>query len=273
MDVEALQQTISAMRTDAYHPQGWPMAVCATSGTTVMGAFDDLPAIAAVCEAHACWLHVDASWGGAVMFAPEAPRYMRGVENADSVSFNPHKLLNVTHQCSFLLVKDQRVLYAPPADAGYLFHADGKHMDLAAKTLGCGRRGEALKLYLSWLRYGTHGFGQRISAGLALAQRVRAYIQTQPTLELGPQAEPLFLQICFRPRQAGNAGTRALHAAFVRERTFAVDFAPIHGEEYLRLVVHPSTEYEAYETLVRAAAAAAAAAATAATTQQRNETT
>ena len=42
--------------------QGYtPFAVVATSGTTILGAFDPLDAVAEVCSKHQLWLHVDVS--------------------------------------------------------------------------------------------------------------------------------------------------------------------------------------------------------------------
>lgn len=43
-----------------------PFLVSATSGTTVLGAFDPLEAIADVCQRHGLWMHVDAAWGRVV---------------------------------------------------------------------------------------------------------------------------------------------------------------------------------------------------------------
>lgn len=247
------------MRADPEHPRGCPVMVCATSGTTVLGAFDDIAAIAEVCGRHGIWLHADASWGGGIAFTPAAPTYLQGVHRADSVTINPHKLLRVTHQCSFLLLRDRRQWVGAPKHAGYLYHADAGATDLATKTLGCGRRGEALKLYLVWLRYGTYGLGAQLTEALGLAQRVRDTIRTKPSLELGPQADPPFLQVCFRPQRAAAHATRQLHAALADAQMYAVDFAPWAGEEYLRLVVHPGTPWPVLAGLLDAAAEAAAA--------------
>ena len=38
-----------------------PMAVVATAGTTVLGAFDSFIEISAVCRKHDLWIHVDVS--------------------------------------------------------------------------------------------------------------------------------------------------------------------------------------------------------------------
>ncbi|WFD26682.1 glutamate decarboxylase [Malassezia nana] len=250
MDVGALEALLREMHEDVAHPRGMPLMVCATSGTTVLGAFDDLTRLAPLCAQYQCWLHVDASWGGSAIFSPEGRALMRGIAQADSLTVNPHKLLAVSHQCSFLLVRHGRTLTTCVDDAGYLFHAVPDAPDLATKTLGCGRRGEALKFYLVWLRYGTHGLCSHVQAGLAKAQALLAHLKTHAsTLELGPLAEPLFLQICFRPRGQGSEGARRAQAQLAAQR-YAVDFAPLPDGEYLRLVVHPTTPLETYCAMV-----------------------
>ena len=86
-----------------------PFYVNATAGTTVMGSYDPVEAIADICERHKLWLHVDACWGGAVAFSPELRKgRLDGIERADSIAFNPHKMLGVPVTCSFLLGKDMR---------------------------------------------------------------------------------------------------------------------------------------------------------------------
>ena len=86
-----------------------PFYVNCTAGTTVLGSFDPIAPLARICQKHKMWLHVDGSWGGAVAFSkPLREGRLHGIELADSVTFNPHKLLGVPLTCSFLLGKDMR---------------------------------------------------------------------------------------------------------------------------------------------------------------------
>jgi glutamate/tyrosine decarboxylase-like PLP-dependent enzyme len=86
-----------------------PFYVNATAGTTVLGSYDPFDEIADICERHKLYLHVDGSWGGSAIFSEKlrSTRF-KGVERADSIAFNPHKLLAVPLTCSFLLAKDLR---------------------------------------------------------------------------------------------------------------------------------------------------------------------
>lgn len=249
MDPKALEAQLAAMAHDAGHPQGYPFFVCATSGTTVLGAFDDLRAIAALCRRYGCWLHVDASWGGPVVFSERWRFLLDGSDAADSLTINPHKLLCVPQQCSFFLVRHAHTLYAHSVKAGYLFHSNNR--DQASKTLGCGRRGDALKLYLAWVRYGRAGFGAHIDAGMELSRRVRAFLERETSFEVLSGAEPQFLQVCFRPRGAESSDIRALYDALQRERMYALDFAPVDGETYFRLVVHPTVPFDTFVAMIR----------------------
>ncbi len=194
--------------------EGTPFLINATSGTTVLGSFDPLPELSEIARRHGCWLHIDASWGGPIVFShiETYSSLMKGSNLADSLTINPHKLLNTPLQCSFLLVRDADTLSANSLDAGYLFHSKDRRENAAMKTMGCGRRGDALKFWLYWVRYGKHGFGSHVDAGLSLATELVEYIRTRPDqIELGPLADPLFLQICFRPVQPGN--TRQLNGS------------------------------------------------------------
>ena len=108
-----------------------------------------------------------------------------------------------------------------------------------------------MKLYLVWLRYGTHGLSEHIQHGLHMAQLILARIEQTPTLELGPLAKPLFLQICFRPRFGGPDATRRMHAKLKASGQYVVDYAPVHEMgDFMRLVVHPTTPVDVYEALI-----------------------
>jgi glutamate decarboxylase len=89
-----------------------PFYVNAGAGTTVLGSYDPFHEIADVCARHNLWFHVDGSWGGSVIFSDTYKHKLSGVERADSVTVNPHKMLGVPLTCSFLLTPDIRRFHA-----------------------------------------------------------------------------------------------------------------------------------------------------------------
>ena len=170
VDPETGQMVPSALRssiTAAKLAGEVPFFLNATAGTTVLGSYDPLPALAAICRENRIWLHVDASWGGPAIFSPQHKWKVQGSHLADSIAINPHKMMGVPVTCSFLLGADMRLFHKSntlPAD--YLFHGDhcetDEIYDLADLTLQCGRRGDALKLYLAWVYHGSKGFAAQI---------------------------------------------------------------------------------------------------------------
>lgn len=77
-----------------------PFMVTATAGTTVFGAFDPINPIADICDKHHLWLHIDAAWGGGLLMSEKFRYKFEGIQRADSVTWNPHKMMNVLLQCS-----------------------------------------------------------------------------------------------------------------------------------------------------------------------------
>lgn len=264
-----------------------PLWVNATAGTTVLGSYDPLGAIAAVCKREGLWLHVDASWGGPVVFSADAARRgkMAGVELADSVTVNPHKMLGVNVTCSFLLGRDMRVFHgANRVDAPYLFHGtegggDGEEVwDLADLTLQCGRRGDAIKLALAWVYYGPEGFGRQVDGAFEMAALLAGEIRKREGggfvlvgAEEGVSSPPPCLQVCFYYRYSdedegkGNTARTARMVGMLRGRGFMVDYASFPKDfgggksgggtwkgSFFRVVVNVQTRRETVLGLVKA---------------------
>jgi glutamate/tyrosine decarboxylase-like PLP-dependent enzyme len=175
MDPGALAAAIEAAPADGRTP----LAVVATAGTTVTGAFDPLDDIAAVTGARDLWLHVDGAYGGSALFSPRQRSRLRGIAQADSMVWDLHKMMGMTQQCSVLLVRDPTRLdqcFAENAD--YLFQPDKRNASLDAgdRTFQCGRRTDVAKLWLSWKAHGDSGFAARVDHAVALADHVRARV-------------------------------------------------------------------------------------------------
>ena len=163
MDPSALASSIVAAKAAGEVP----FFLNATAGTTVLGSYDSIPALASICKEHRLWLHIDASWGGPAIFSSQHKYKLQGSHLADSITINPHKMMGVPITCSFLLGADMKLFHkSNTLPANYLFHGDPSDTDevydLADLTLQCGRRGDALKLYLAWVYHGSQGFAAQI---------------------------------------------------------------------------------------------------------------
>ena len=52
------------------------------------------------CQEEQLWLHVDAAYAGSAFVCPEFRKWMKGIEFADSIAFNPSKWLLVHFDCT-----------------------------------------------------------------------------------------------------------------------------------------------------------------------------
>ncbi|OWR41263.1 putative sulfinoalanine decarboxylase [Danaus plexippus plexippus] len=139
----------------------YPVFVNATAGTTVLGAIDDLEAIASVCKKYDIWMHVDACWGGGLMLSATLRKRLQGIQFADSISWNPHKMIGAPLQCSIFLLKEKGLLHeANAAAAQYLFQQDKFYdvrYDTGDKSVQCGRKIDSFKLWMMWKARGDIG--------------------------------------------------------------------------------------------------------------------
>jgi glutamate/tyrosine decarboxylase-like PLP-dependent enzyme len=115
MNVEALDESMWKVRQEGKIP----FFVAVTAGSTVRGSFDDIEAILQTCRKHErlmqedgigpikIWIHVDGAWGGAAIFSkrPEIHNLVRGVDQVDSFTFNPHKMLGASQQTTAFVTR------------------------------------------------------------------------------------------------------------------------------------------------------------------------
>ncbi|KAL1303247.1 hypothetical protein AAFC00_006661 [Neodothiora populina] len=266
-----------------------PFYVNATAGTTVLGSYDDVGQIADVIAKHKdtpIWLHVDGSWGGPVVFSKKhAPSKLPGIEKADSIGVTPHKMLSVPVTSSFLLCKDMRQCQAAMTlPAGYLFHnsddddesaADSSALDskgnveasapareifdLADLTPQCGRRGDALKLALSWVYYGQEGLEARIDSGFEMSKYLADLVGSKENFTLVSENPPPCWQVCFYYNKQEGSGHRNKNSKITEQiaralvpKGFMIDYSPGEDGMFFRVVVNGGTRKETAEGLVKA---------------------
>lgn len=240
MRPDALAREVAAARARGERP----CLVNATAGTTVLGAFDPLPELAALCRREDLWLHVDGTFGAAALCSPGQRARMDGVERADSLAWNLHKLLGVTQQCAALLVRRPGSLRAAFATgAEYLFQPDKPHAehDTGDLTFQCARRNDALKAWLTWKARGEAGLAARVDHAVTLAEHCAACVAEDPRFHLA--APPSWVNVCFwwipptlRPLRRTPEVDAALHALAprIKARMLAagdamIGYQPIDG--------------------------------------------
>jgi len=200
-----------------------PFFVNCTTGTTVYGAFDPINPIADICEKHHIWLHIDAAWGGGLLMSR---RYrgtrFAGIERANSVTWNPHKLLGSLLQCSTLHVRENGLLIScNQMSADYLFQTDKSYdvcYDTGDKVIQCGRHNDIFKFWLMWRAKGTEGFEKQMNRLMDLTAYQVKKMKEQPEKFYLLNDEPECTNVCYwyvperlRPRQFPQAYTRDWH--------------------------------------------------------------
>lgn len=184
MDVADLErQIIRSLQENAV-----PMMVLATAGTTVLGAYDPITEIVDICSRYKIWLHVDAAWGGAVMFSKRYRYLIKNIERADSVTFNPHKMLAAPQQCSTFVTRHSNILNAcHSCSAQYLFQKDKFYdtsFDTGDKHIQCGRRADVLKIWFMWKAKGKDGLEAHVNHVFDVSRYFVERIRERPEFRL-----------------------------------------------------------------------------------------
>ena len=155
-----------------------PCALVACIGTTGTTAIDPLAAMAGVARRHGLWLHVDAAMAGTAMVLPECRPLWEGVEQADSLVFNPHKWMGVGFDFSAYYVRDpEHLVRVMSTNPSYLRTAqDGAVKNYRDWHIPLGRRFRALKLWFYLEDVGVEGLQARIRRDLQNAQWLRRQV-------------------------------------------------------------------------------------------------
>ncbi len=193
-------QLQESLRSMAAADRDRVFAVIGTGGTTNSGIIDDLAGIADVCAANGIWFHVDAAYGGGALAAPSVRPLFNGIEQADSVTIDPHKWLFSPYDCG-------AVIYREP-EAAKLAHAqDGSYLDIfndeaisgfnpADYQIQLTRRVRGLPLWFSLAMHGTDRYTVAIERGIELARIAGRIISDSPFVEL--VREPSLSCVVFR---------------------------------------------------------------------------
>ena len=250
MDPAALEQAIERTKRDGRAP----FCIVATAGTTTTGNIDPLPEIHHIADDHDLWFHVDAAYGGALVFSEAERERLDGIEAADSVTFNPQKWCYVAKTCAMALFADIDVLQEDFRIGAPYMRGDDAIPNLGELSIQGTRRSEILKLWLTFQHLGREGLTQLIDESYRLTTTIRDRVVDHDALELA--SEPEMNLVCFRaapewcPSDEQDELNSQLQRTLLSEHEIFVSLPTYRGKRWLRVVLlNPFTDEETIDRL------------------------
>lgn len=267
MDVGRLDGILAGLRQE-----GRPIvAVVACACSTPIGAFDPLEAVSEVCRRHGVWLHVDAAHGGAACLSPRHRHLVAGLEQADSVAWDAHKMLFVPSLCAFVFYRRaEHVFEAFRQDAPYLFDPSAPGLaeyDSALRTVECTKRAAAFGLWGLWAMFGRQLFADMVDVTFAMGRTF--YEKLSAADDFAPLHEPQCNIVVFRhlpaalrdaPPETVGRFQMDLRRRIVESGKFYIVSTKLDGVGALRVtIINPLTRPEHLDLLMDTLRDAAAA--------------
>jgi len=237
-----LDELVAAIEEDrtAGH---FPICVVANAGTVATGAFDPLPPISEIARRFNLWLHVDGAYGGFAALAPSARPLFASIEEADSLTLDPHKWLYLPVDCGCILYRDPEAARATFAYEAEYTRVIGQEADEAFAFWDYGpelsRRFRALKVWMLLKGIGVRALGEAIEKDLECAGYFEKLVKESDDFEM---LAPVELSIfCFRHLPARLK--RTLATASPSEREKIEEQLDAHNERLLLALQRDGSSY------------------------------
>lgn len=177
--VDALQKAIAQDREAGL----LPCCIVGVAGTTSTGVIDPLEELAALARENRCWYHIDAAYGGPLAFSRKYSDMIRGIEQADSITFDPHKWMFVPFACGATLVREGgRVLRDAFDMSPEYLSEDRGGADVEFDFFRYGqmgtRRFNSLKLWMAIKYMGREGYARTVEHQVGLTKYLAQQIDS-----------------------------------------------------------------------------------------------
>jgi len=204
IDIEKLYQTIDRIkREDRLNGRRTKfIAVVGVAGTTETGNIDDLCALRRVADELGAHYHVDAAWGGGALLMEKGRKMLSGIELADSVTIDAHKLLFAPNTMGICLFRD-------PRDSKFLYHTSNYiiregSVDQGRFTIEGSRPFAAMKPWAAFKIIGRDGYRIIFSHAMTLMNAFIELLNLDPLFELLNSPELFIINYRFIPQELGD---------------------------------------------------------------------
>jgi L-2,4-diaminobutyrate decarboxylase len=230
VDVDALPATLDRVHA----ARKTPIAVVANACATATGLYDPLADMAAFCRAHGLWLHVDGCHGASALLSPRYRHLLAGVDQAQSLVWDAHKMLRTSVLCA-------AVLFADADAAGRTFAQDAKYFrsdvdaerpNLFPLAIECTKNALGLKVLLPLAFLGEAGLAAHVESAYDRTARFHDLIAARPgfACPYRPQSNIL----CFA---YGDGDQEQIRRRLLAEGRYHLSSTVLGDRRFLRMVV------------------------------------
>jgi aromatic-L-amino-acid/L-tryptophan decarboxylase len=200
LDLDALRDMLKRDAAEGLQP----FLVVASAGTTNTGAVDPIADVADVAREHGLWLHVDGAYGGPFQLTERGRRLFGGIEEADSITLDPHKAMFLPYGTGSLLVREGRLLReAHYVGADYLqdLAKEDEIPNFADYSPELSRDFRGLRVWLPLKLHGARAFRDALDEKLDLARYLYEELRATPGFELPWEPELSVVAFRYRPER------------------------------------------------------------------------
>jgi L-2,4-diaminobutyrate decarboxylase len=232
------------------------IAVVGNACSTATGTFDDLDAIGDFCQENNLWFHVDGAHGASCLLSEKYKFLLKGIEKADSIVWDAHKMLLMPALITAVIFKDGANSFETFSQkASYLFEKESNEewYNYSHRTIECTKTMMGMKLYVCLSVFGTDIFGEHVTKMNDLTKEFASIIQKSSDFEIA--IEPNCNIICFRHLRNEindlNELQKEIRKKIIKSEKFYITQTLIKGKFYLRCtVINPLTKIEDLKNLL-----------------------
>jgi len=215
------------------------MCVVANACTTATGLYDPIDEMADFCNEKGIWFHVDGAHGAAALISPENKHLMKGVNKADSLIWDMHKMMRTTTLSAVVLFKNpQHMASTFQQEGSYIFHDKEKlGFDVISYALECTKSELATKLFWVLAAEGEAGLSNYVTHQYAITKEFHDLVNDQPDFECPYYPESNIL--CFRYIGEGQSDELQLKIRnkIVLDGYSYITSCDLNGEKFLRFTI------------------------------------